>query len=179
MQLGTPKTTKLFIPKNSTANHSKNPLISIVVPALNEKLTIGEFIDWCWEGLHAAGVSGEILIVDSSSDETPQIALKKGARVLRTPKRGLGHAYIDAVPFIRGKFIIMGDCDLTYDFRELMPFIEQYKKGMEFVMGSRFRGSIEIGAMPKLHQYFGTPLTTWILNQIYHSQYTDIHCGIS
>jgi hypothetical protein len=72
----------------------------------------------------------------------------------------------------------MGDADLTYDFREIAPFVQEFRKGAEFVMGSRFRGSIEKGAMPKLHQYFGTPLTNWILNRIYRSNYSDIHCGI-
>jgi hypothetical protein len=72
----------------------------------------------------------------------------------------------------------MGDADLTYDFRELAPFVEAFRKGAEFVMGSRFRGSIEKGAMPGLHRYFGTPLTTWILNRIYGSRYSDIHCGM-
>ena len=99
------------------------PEVSIVVPALNESLTISEFILWCHEGLAKAGVKGEILIVDSSSDNTGEIALACGARVLKTPKRGLGRAYIDAIPFIRGKYVILGDCDLTYDFRELDAFV--------------------------------------------------------
>ena len=72
----------------------------------------------------------------------------------------------------------MGDADLTYDFRRLAPFVEQFRNGAEFVMGSRFRGTIEEGAMPALHRYFGTPLTTWLLNRIYHSRYSDIHCGM-
>lgn len=161
------------------AGQSLEPVeLSIVVPALNEALTVGEFVDWCHEGLKRAGVRGQILIVDSSTDETPRIVLERGGEVLRVPKRGLGRAYIDAIPFIRGKWIVMGDADLTYDFRELAPFVEQFKKGAEYVMGSRFAGSIEAGAMPALHQYFGTPLTTWILNLIYHSKYTDIHCGM-
>ena len=168
---------KLFLPKNKKLN-SVNPEVSIVVPALNEKLTISEFIDWCKEGLKKAKVKGEIIIVDSSTDTTAKIALSKGAKVLKTPKRGLGQAYIDAIPFIKGKFIIMGDCDLTYDFREIKNFIRSYKKSYEFVMGSRFSGSIEKGSMPFLHQYFGTPLTTWILNFIYSSKFTDIHCGM-
>ncbi|MFT3867603.1 MAG: glycosyltransferase [Nibricoccus sp.] len=152
--------------------------LSIVVPALNEALTVGEFVEWCHEGLKRAGVRGQILIVDSSTDETPRLVLERGGEVLRVPKRGLGRAYIDAIPFIRGKWIVMGDADLTYDFRELAPFVDQFRKGAEYVMGSRFAGSIEVGAMPPLHQYFGTPLTTWILNLIYRSKYTDIHCGM-
>jgi glycosyltransferase involved in cell wall biosynthesis len=165
---------KLFVPEDDTAD----PELSIVVPALNEQLTIGDFIDWCKEGLARASVRGEILIVDSSADRTADIALAKGARVLRAPKRGLGRAYIDALPFVRGKYIIMGDCDCTYDFRELGPFIAKFRDGAEFVMGSRFRGYIEPGSMPPLHRYLGTPVTTWILNVIFSSHFSDIHCGM-
>jgi Glycosyl transferase family 2 len=161
------------------ANAKPGPVeVSIVVPSLDEEITAGEFVDWCKEGLEQAGVSGQILIVDSSTDQTPEIVLAHGGEVLRTPKRGLGRAYIDAAGYIRGKWIIMGDADLTYDFRELKPFVEAFRKGAEFVMGSRFRGSIEKGAMPGLHRYFGTPFTTWILNRIYGSHYSDIHCGM-
>lgn len=152
--------------------------VSIVVPSLNEEITVGEFVDWCKEGLERAGVTGQILIVDSSTDRTPEIVLAHGGEVLRTPKRGLGRAYIDAKAYIRGQWIIMGDADLTYDFRELAPFVAAFRNGAEFVMGSRFRGSIEKGAMPGLHRYFGTPLTTWILNRMYGSHYSDIHCGM-
>ena len=152
--------------------------VSIVVPSLNEEITVGEFVDWCKAGLERAGVRGQILIVDSSTDKTPEIVLAHGGEVLRTPKRGLGRAYIDAMSHIRGQWVVMGDADLTYDFRELGPFVEAFRKGAEFVMGSRFRGSIEKGAMPGLHRYFGTPLTTWILNRIYGSRYSDIHCGM-
>src|SRR5437764_462005 len=152
--------------------------VSIVVPALNEEITVGEFVDWCKEGLERAGVTGQILIIDSSTDSTPEIVLAHGGEVLRTPKRGLGRAYIDAAGYIRGQWIIMGDADLTYDFRELTPFVEEFRKGAEFVMGSRFRGTIEERSMPRLHRYFGTPITTWILNRIYGSDYSDIHCGM-
>ncbi len=152
--------------------------LSLVVPALNEAITVGEFVGWCKLGLQIAGVTGQILIVDSSTDATPDIVLAAGGEVLRVPKRGLGRAYIDALPYIRGRWIVMGDADLTYDFRELVPFIVQFRAGADFVMGSRFDGTIEVGSMPPLHRYFGTPLTTWILNRIYGSGYTDIHCGM-
>lgn len=164
----------LLVPENDT----ENPELSIVVPSLNEELTVGQFVEWCKQGIAAAGIKGEILIIDSSTDRTPEIAVEKGARVLRTPKRGLGRAYIDAIPFIRGRYILMGDADCTYDFRELKGFVEKFRNGDEFVMGSRFSGSIEDGAMPPLHRYFGTPLTTWILNVMYGTRFTDIHCGM-
>ncbi|MBY4610597.1 glycosyltransferase family 2 protein [Rhizobium sp. 9T] len=155
-----------------------DPEVTILVPSLNEELTIGTFVDWCREGIAASGAAVEILIVDSSTDRTPEIARDRGARVLRTPKRGLGRAYIDAIPFVRGKFIIMGDADCTYDFRQIAPFIEAFRNGADFVMGSRFKGSIEDNAMPPLHRYFGTPLTTWILNRMFASRFSDIHCGM-
>jgi len=154
------------------------PEVSIVIPALNEQLTIGDFVDWCKEGLSKAGVAGEILIVDSSTDQTADIALAHGARVLKAPKRGLGRAYQDALPFIRGTWVMLGDCDCTYDFRDLAPFVAKFKEGYEFVMGSRFKGVIDEGAMPPLHRYLGTPVTTWILNVIFGSHFSDIHCGM-
>jgi glycosyltransferase involved in cell wall biosynthesis len=160
------------------ADDVTDPELSIVIPALDEELTIGEFVDWCQEGLRKAGVAGEILIVDSSDDRTCEIALQRGARVLQTPKRGLGRAYIDALPYIRGRYVLMGDADCTYDFRELAPFVERMREGYEFVMGSRWKGYIEPGSMPWHHRYLGTPLTTWILNVLYSSDFSDIHCGM-
>jgi glycosyltransferase involved in cell wall biosynthesis len=152
--------------------------VSIVVPCLNEELTVGEFVDWCTEGLASAGVSGEVLIVDSSEDRSPLIAAAHGARVISVPRRGLGRAYIEAIPHVRGEIAIMGDCDLTYDFRELGGFIAAIRRGHDFVMGTRTRGEIEPGAMPALHRYFGSPLTTLAFNVIYGTRFSDIHCGM-
>jgi glycosyltransferase involved in cell wall biosynthesis len=166
--------TELLVPSNDV----EDPEVSIVIPAVNEELCIEDFVAWCHEGLRRAGTRGEILIVDSSTDSTPDLALAGGARVLRTPKRGLGRAYIDAIPYIRGRYVIMGDADLTYDFRNLDVFIQRLREGYELAMGSRWLGSIEAGSMPALHQYFGTPVTTWVLNRIYGSKFTDIHCGM-
>lgn len=164
----------LLVPEGDVAD----PEVSIVIPALNEALTISDFVAWCHEGLAAAGVRGEILIVDSSTDNTAELALAGGARVLKVPKKGLGAAYMDAIPYIRAPWVILGDCDCTYDFRNLAPFIERFRAGDEYVMGSRWKGSIEKGAMPPLHQYLGTPVTTWILNRLYSSRFSDIHCGM-
>jgi glycosyltransferase involved in cell wall biosynthesis len=165
---------ELLVPVDDVSD----PEFSIVVPALNEELTIPMFLAWCHEGMRKAGVSAEIVIVDSSTDRTAELALAAGARVLKTPKRGLGRAYIDSLPFIRGKYVILGDCDCTYDFRELEPFVKKFRDGAEFIMGSRFSGYIEPGAMPPLHRYLGTPVTTWILNIIFSSRFSDIHCGM-
>ncbi|MEE8352403.1 MAG: glycosyltransferase family 2 protein [Rhodospirillales bacterium] len=155
-----------------------SPEVSIVIPAMNEEPVIAEFMDWCHEGIAKAGVRAEILIIDSSTDKTPDIALTKGARVLKTPKRGLGRAYLDAITHIRGQYVICGDADCTYDFREIKPFLEGFREGHEYIMGSRFKGSIEPGAMPALHRFFGTPLTIFLLNLIYGTKFSDIHCGM-
>jgi hypothetical protein len=171
---GCSDSVQLQVPAGDLAD----PEITILVPALNEELTIGQFVDWCKEGITTAQVRAEILIVDSSTDRTTEIALARGARVLKTPRRGLGRAYIDAVPHVRGRYIIMGDADCTYDFRVIKPFVDAYRAGAEFVMGSRFMGSIAPGAMPGLHRYFGSPLTTFLLNLIVGGRFSDIHCGM-
>lgn len=166
--------TRLLLPQKDVSE----PELTILIPAMNEELTVGEFVAWCHEGMRKAGVVGEILIVDSSSDRTAEIALEGGARVLKTPRRGLGRAYIDALPYIRGRYVVMGDADCTYDFRDVGLFVEAMRQGAEYAMGSRWRGSIEPGAMPKLHQYFGIPITTMILNVLFGSRFSDIHCGM-
>jgi glycosyltransferase involved in cell wall biosynthesis len=165
----------LRVPAGETASE---PLLSVVIPAMDEEAVVGEFLDWCRVGINKARIAAEIIIIDSSSDRTGEIALARGARVLRTPRRGLGRAYIDAIPFVRGRYVLMGDADCTYDFRELSGFVEKFEQGCEFIMGSRFTGAIEPGAMPALHRYFGTPLTGAILNLIYGTHFSDIHCGM-
>src|SRR4029078_9287899 len=114
-----------------------NVELSIVIPAMNEEVTVGEFIEWCKEGLKRAGVTGQILIVDSSTDNTPKIVLEHGGEVLRVPKRGVGSAYLDSLPYVRGKWILMGDADLTYDFREIASLVQEVLKRDEVIMLSR------------------------------------------
>jgi len=165
---------QLFIPEHDV----ENPELSIVIPALNEQLTISEFVHWCHEGLAEAGISGEVVIADSSTDATAERALEAGARVLRIPRRGIGKAYREGILCARGRYVLMGDADCTYDFRHLKPFVDRFHEGYEFVIGSRWKGSIEPGAMPWLHRYFGTPITTWILNRLYSTHFSDMHCGM-
>ena len=130
---------ELLVPANDVAD----PELSIVIPALNEELTIAQFVDWCMEGLQRANVRGEVLIIDSSTDATAEIAVAKGARVLKVPKRGLGRAYIDAIPFIRGEYVLMGDADCTYDFRDLGPFMQSFHERSRICHGV---------ALPRLHR---------------------------
>lgn len=164
----------LYLPETDT----EDPEVTVLVPSLNEQITVAQFCSWCHEGFQRAGVIGEILLVDSSSDQTPEIAIAAGARVLRVPRRGLGHAYRDAIPFVRGKYVILGDADCTYDFREIDGFIKKLKHGSKFVMGSRFRGNMEKNAMPLHHKYFGSPLTTMLADLLFGLRITDLHCGM-
>ena len=124
--IGVDPEVRLLVPRNDVVE----PELSIVIPALDEEVTVGDFVEWCREGLDAAGVVGEVLIVDSSADRTSEIALEHGARVLRTPRRGLGRAYIDALPYVRGEYILMGDADCTYDFRLLGAVRREAPRGL-------------------------------------------------
>jgi hypothetical protein len=154
------------------------PEVTVLIPAMNESLTVEETVAWCLEGFARADIVGEVLIVDSSDDGTERLAVEAGARVLRVPRRGLGRAYLDAIPYVRGRFVILGDADCTYDFRELEAFVAKLREGYEFVMGTRFRGSIEPGAMPLHHRYLGSPSTTFIFNRVFSTKFSDIHCGM-
>jgi len=155
-----------------------NKKITIVIPCLNEEKVIGDVIKDSWIGLNDDKINNQVLIVDSGTDDSEKIAKSLGADVLKTPKKGLGRAYIDAIPHIKGDYVVMGDADGTYDFKETPNFIKKLDEGYEYVMGTRMKGWIEDGAMPNLHRYFGTPLTTWILNKLFKLKFSDIHCGM-
>jgi len=156
----------------------KKVKISIVIPCLNEETIIADVVSDCILGLKISNLEGQILIVDSGNDRSGEIAKSLGAEVIRTEKLGLGKAYIDSLKYIKGDYVVMGDADSTYDYKEINKFIEKLDEGYEFVMGTRIKGWIEEDAMPKLHRYFGTPLTTWILNKLFHLNFSDIHCGM-
>mgnify|MGYP001578128780 CR=1 FL=1 len=157
---------------------SSQTIVSVLIPSLNEEKTIGSAVRSALEGIALANVPGEVIVIDSSNDGTRKMAEKCGAIVLTVPRRGLGRAYIDALPHVRGKYVIMGDADCTYDFREIKQFIEKLDQGYDFVLGSRIKGIIEKGAMPPLHRYFGIPVTTWILNVLLRTKFSDIHRGL-
>jgi len=150
---------------------------SIVIPCLNEEKVIGDVIKDCWIGLDNDR-DNQILIINSGTDGSAEIARNLGAEVLDVPRNGLGQAYLDAIPHIKGEYIIMGDADGTYDYKETRNFVKKLDEGYEFVMGTRMKGWIEKDAMPRLHRYFGTPFTTWILNRLFGLSFSDIHCGM-
>lgn len=153
--------------------------ISVVMPCLNEEETIGSCVTKAQAGIKASGLSGEIIVVDNgSTDRSIEIARSLGARIINEPLKGYGNAYKRGLSEARGKFIIMGDSDDTYDFSNIKPFVDELKKGADLVVGTRLKGRILPGAMPPLHRYFGTPLLAWLLNLFFKTGISDPNCGM-
>ena len=152
---------------------------TILMPCLNEEKTVGECIRQARRGAEKQGISYEILIADNGSDDNSrEIAEKCGARVTVVPEKGYGSALIGGIKAARGRYIIMGDCDLSYDFTNLEGFVSGLREGADLVMGNRFKGNIEKGAMPFMHRYFGVPLLSFIGRVRYKTGVGDFHCGI-
>ena len=153
--------------------------LSIVMPCLNEAETLATCIDKARGFLDRHGIAGEIVIADNgSTDGSQEIAVSRGARVVNVPSKGYGSALMGGIAAARGRYVIMGDADDSYDFTDLMPFVERLRAGDELVMGNRFLGGIEPGAMPPLHKYLGNPVLTWIGRLFFGSPSGDFHCGL-
>lgn len=158
---------------------NKNILISVVMPCLNEEETIGTCIQKAQNTLEELGIHGEVIVADNgSTDASVAIAERLGARVVHQTVRGYGAAYLAGIAAAEGQYIIIGDSDDTYDFTDLERFITPLRNGYDFVMGSRLKGKILPGAMPKLHRYIGNPILTGILNLLFRSGVSDAHCGM-
>lgn len=155
------------------------PELSILMPCLNEVRTLAGCIEQAQAFLAASGVQGEVLIADNgSTDGSQALALSMGARVVRVAARGYGAALRAGIEAARGRFVIMGDSDLSYDFRQLTPFIDALRSGAELVVGNRFRGGIAAGAMPLLHRYLGNPVLSFLGRRFFGGPLRDFHCGL-
>ena len=153
--------------------------LTILMPCLNEAETLEVCINKAKTFLKNSGVVGEVLIADNgSTDGSVEIAKKCGARVEHVPVKGYGAALIGGCKAAKGKYVIMGDADDSYDFLNLMPFVEKLREGYELVMGNRFRGKIAKGAMPPLHRYLGNPVLSFIGRLFFPSEIGDFHCGL-
>jgi hypothetical protein len=153
--------------------------VSIVIPCLNEAATIAECILAAQEGLAVLEVDGEVLVADNgSTDGSIEIAEALGARVVRVEQRGYGAALLGGIARARGEFVIMGDADATYDFRAIGPFVERLRAGYDLVMGNRFSGGVEPGAMPWLNRRIGNPVLSGIGRLFFRSPLGDFHCGL-
>jgi hypothetical protein len=155
------------------------PEISVVIPCLNEEEAVGAVVDQAWEGIHASGRPGEVIVVDNAStDRSADVAAEHGAIVVREERPGYGSAYLAGLAVARGDFIVMGDADETYPMRDLAPFVERLAAGDDLVMGSRFEGTIHGEAMPWLNRHVGNPILTGLLNVLFGVKISDAHCGM-
>ena len=152
--------------------------VTVIIPTLNEEKTIATCIQKIKKVFKEYNIKGEIIVSDSSTDKTPQIAKKLGAKVVHPDRRGYGYAYIYAFKHAKGKYIVMGDGDDTYDFLEMPRLLEPLMKDeADLVIGSRFKGRMERNAMPWLHRWIGNPILTWFLNLFFKAGVSDAHCG--
>jgi len=152
--------------------------VSVVMPCLNEEKTVGICVRKASQALEKLGISGEVIVADNgSSDNSIEMARKEGARIVNQPIKGYGSVYLKGIEEAKGKFIIIGDSDDTYNFSEIGKFVEKLRNGFEFVSGSRFKGHIAKGAMPWLHQYIGNPGLTWLIGFVFKARFSDVYCG--
>jgi len=162
-----------------TAGRSKPIEVSVVIPCLNEANSLGFCIEKAMAAFRSTALRGEVVVADNgSSDGSIAIAESLGARVVRVKERGYGAALKAGIAAARGRFIIMGDADDSYDFGEVPQFVAKLREGNELVMGNRFSGGIKPGAMPTLHKYFGNPGLTALLNLLFRARIGDGYCGM-
>lgn len=161
----------------TTAGHSL--LVSAIIPCLNEELTLAICINKVMDAFTRLGIQGEVIVGDNgSTDKSVKIAKSLGARVIHQPVKGYGAAISAAAHAAKGKYLIMADADDSYDWSQIDVFVDALEGGADFVMGNRFAGGIEPGAMPPLHRYLGNPLLSGIARVLYHSPIRDFHCGM-
>ena len=153
--------------------------LTVVMPCLNEAETIGTCISKAMNWMKQNSVSGEVVIGDNgSTDGSQALAEGLGARVIAVPRKGYGSALMGAIEAAKGKYVIMGDSDDSYDFANLGPFLNELRNGYDLVMGNRFKGGIAEGAMPFLHRYLGNPVLSFIGRLFFNCPVRDFHCGL-
>lgn len=153
--------------------------LSILMPCLNEAETLAICIRKAMTFLTENQINGEVVIADNgSTDQSAFIAEQEGARVVHVNQKGYGNALISGITHAKGRYIIMGDADDSYDFSALDDFVENLRQGYDLVMGNRFKGGIKKGAMPPLHKYLGNPILSFIGRLFFKSPIKDFHCGL-
>jgi glycosyltransferase involved in cell wall biosynthesis len=155
------------------------PELSVLMPCLNESLTIGTCIEKSVATMEQLGIHGEVIVADNgSTDGSQSIATELGARVVQIETRGYGSALRGGIAAARGRFVVMGDSDDSYDFTELGAFLSKLKQGYDLVMGNRFQGGILPGAMPFLHRFLGNPGLSWLGRLFFKCPIGDFQCGL-
>jgi len=166
-------------PIGELAAHGNEIELTILMPCLNEVETVAICVEKAMDFLYRNGIHGEVLIADNgSTDGSQTLATSLGARVIAVRDRGYGAALQGGIAAARGRFIIMGDADDSYDFAALEGFVERLRNGSDLVMGNRFRGGIEKGAMPLLHRYLGNPVLSFLGRLFFRVGTKDFHCGL-
>lgn len=163
------------------SSHRGHPQIelTILMPCLNEARTLATCIGKAKAFLARSGIVGEVLIADNgSTDGSQAVAIANDARVIDVPVRGYGSALIAGIDAAKGRYVIMGDADDSYDFGKLDAFVAELRRGIQLVMGNRFRGEILPDAMPVLHRYLGNPVLSFIGRLFFKSRIGDFHCGL-
>ena len=157
----------------------KKVKLTVLIPCLNEEETIEECITKSLKMLNNSKIDGEVLVIDNySTDKSYSIAKKSGARVIKEKNKGYGNALKRGIKEARGEYIIMGDADCSYDFDMCPLFLEKLEEGYDIVMGNRFKGGIEKGAMPFSHKYIGNPILSFIGKVLFNVKIGDFHCGL-
>lgn len=171
---------EIFLNETMSQQRLSKPIeVSVVMPCLNEAETLQVCISKALCCLKENDVSGEVIVADNGSkDGSLKIAESAGARVVLVESKGYGNALMEGIGAARGRFVIMGDADDSYDFSSLMLFIEKLREGSDLVMGNRFRGGIAPGAMPPLHRYFGNPVLSGLGRLFFRCSVGDFHCGL-
>ncbi len=160
-------------------NKMSQPLVSIIIPCMNEEKTIGIVIKKALSTLLQEGLEGEIIVSDNSMDNSRHIAEKLGTKIVVPEIKGYGKAFQEGFRYARGKYIMLADADDTYDLREMIKFLEPLMANeADLVMGTRLKGNIKKNAMPWLHRYIGNPLLTSTLNELFNINLSDAHCGM-
>ena len=156
----------------------QKPEISVILPCRNEEEGIGICIESIEQVFEENVINGEIIVSDSSTDNSVGIAGKYNVKIVKHDKEGYGIAYLEGLKAAEGNHIFMADADGTYDFRQIPEFLKYLNQGFDFVIGNRFKGEIETGAMPWLHRHVGNPILSFLFRVFFKSKLRDIHCGM-
>lgn len=168
-----------IVTSSEQALNAEPPEISVVMPCLNEAAGVGVCVTKALQAIKEMGTTGEVIIVDNgSTDDSAAVAAAAGARVVHERRRGYGSAYLRGFAEARGRYIVMGDADDTYDFLDIPRFIAPLRAGKEMVIGNRFSGRMDAGAMPWSHRYIGNPVLSGTLRLLFSTRVRDSHCGM-
>lgn len=153
--------------------------ISIILPCLNEEESIGSCLNEIKEVVEKNNLDAEIIVVDNgSTDNSRKIINEKGVMLIEEKERGYGSSYLRGFEAAKGKYVFMADSDGSYEFKEVPSFIDYLRQGYDFVIGDRFKGKIEEGAMPWPHRYIGNPVLSGFLRLFFWTKIHDVHCGM-